>query len=403
LGRSGWVTTARGGPKELEQRASSEGQARGAVPMKTVRTRGVTGSWPWMRPALIEWGQDRSWAFHGAGGVDWGPRLRPRGGQRAVYGWTGLLVPSLTAAGGGGWGHGMPDCGAWGSGSGADKELFEDGEDIAQDADRGLGGIDLMEQVSGVAVEELTGLGFENLEALADGVEVGVVEAIFFEGTALHALDEGLGVAAGEVEDGDDVDGIGEHAGLSGVSGDAVEDESIGFRSEVADLGFGMDIFAPEPDGELIGHELSAAGELEEDAAEFGFWAQAAEDITTGAVVTAGDGAEDFSLSAFSGPWGAEQEDGSVGHGRGHALASLCLRIAVVISAKGMLVSLLELTGMTWSSLVEMRLIRLQTYSWRVVRITRTRSFSASPSTTRKKPGNLVSKKRRLNVCSPRW
>src|SRR6185295_6246273 len=46
--------------------------------------------------------------------------------------------------------------------------------------------------------------------------------------------------------------------------------------------------------------------------------------------------------------------------------------------------------------------IRLPTYSPRTALMTMTRSFSASLGTMRKKPGNLVSKKRRLKVNSPR-
>jgi hypothetical protein len=207
-----------------------------------------------------------------------------------------------------------------------DGEGGEALEDIGEDADGGLGGVDGFDEVRRVELEGLEGFGFVSLEAALDDLDIGVVEAIFFEGAALHTLDEFGGVVAGEVKDDEDVEGGGEDFGLRAVTGESIEDEEMAVGVKGAGLGFGEEIIAPEADGEFVGDEFTFAGVFEEGVTEFGFGAESAEDVAAGAVVIARDGAEDFALGTFAGARGAEEEDGIVsGGGVGFRLWRLCV------------------------------------------------------------------------------
>ena len=83
---------------------------------------------------------------------------------------------------------------------------------------------------------------------------------------------------------------------------------------ELADHLHAFDVLLPQADGEFIRHQLAAAGVFPEDPAHLALQIERAEDIAAGAVIKAGDGAEDLALSAFAGARGAEEEDGFIAH-----------------------------------------------------------------------------------------
>jgi hypothetical protein len=190
----------------------------------------------------------------------------------------------------------------------------EDLEDVAEDTNGRLGGVDGMDDGLGIELEDVAGFAFVGLEPALDDLDVGVVEPVFLEGATLDAGDEFTVVRAAQVQDHEDIEGFGKDLGLLPVARDAVQDEEILIGLELAGLGVGADVVVPELDGKLVGDELSLAGVLEEGASEFGFRAEAAEDITAGTVIVTGDGAEDFALGTFAGARSAEEEDGLITH-----------------------------------------------------------------------------------------
>lgn len=196
-------------------------------------------------------------------------------------------------------------------------ELAEDFEDIAEDLDGWLRGIDEVDQVGRVAAQEVLGFLLINLEPSLDDFEIGVVEAVLLEGTALHAGDQLSIVRAGQIQNREDIEGFVQDFGLRPISGQAIEYEEMVGGIKEAGLGFGLDVFAPETDGELVGDEPALARVVEESAAEVGFGPETAEDFAAGAVIIAGDGAEDFALGALAGTWRPKEQNGAVPHGEG--------------------------------------------------------------------------------------
>ena len=202
--------------------------------------------------------------------------------------------------------------------------MGKDIEDRSQDLDGRLRGVDHLDEVGGIEFQEIPGFLFIDLEPALNDFEIGVIETVLLEGPPLHPVDQLSIVRAGEIEEDEDLEGFLEDLGLAAVAGYAIEDEEMVEGIEEVGLGLGLDVFTPESDGELIGHEPALAGVLEEGAAEFGFGLEPAEDFATGAVMVTGNGAEDLALGALAGAWGTEQQDGAVPHRLDdHALASL--------------------------------------------------------------------------------
>jgi hypothetical protein len=181
-----------------------------------------------------------------------------------------------------------------------------------------------VDEVWGIEFQEILGFLFIDLEPALNDFEIGVIETVLLESPSLHPVDQLSIVRAGEMEEDKNIEGFLEDPGLASVPGYAIEDEEMVEGIEEVGLGFGLDVFTPESDGELVRHEPALAGVLEESAAEFGFGLEPAEDFATGAVVVTGNGAEDLALGALAGAWGTEQQDGAVPHRlSNHALASL--------------------------------------------------------------------------------
>ena len=61
------------------------------------------------------------------------------------------------------------------------------------------------------------------------------------------------------MKDDEDIQGFLEDLGLTSIPGYAIKDEEMVEGIEEAGLGFGLDVFAPEPDSDLIGDEATLA------------------------------------------------------------------------------------------------------------------------------------------------
>ena len=60
----------------------------------------------------------------------------------------------------------------------------EDLDDVAEDADLGLGGVEVDDAVAGVVVEDGLGVALVDLEALLDDRLVRVIDAVLLQGAA---------------------------------------------------------------------------------------------------------------------------------------------------------------------------------------------------------------------------
>lgn len=187
-------------------------------------------------------------------------------------------------------------------------------EDVAQNLIRPLIGVDVGGELRAVKIED--GLGFFLVHFLAafDHLDIDVVEPVFFERSALEAIiDLGL-VRALKMENAAHVEAGTEDLGLVDITGNAIEDEEVDIGFESTGLDHGIDLIGPKPDGNIVRDELAFAGILQEGLAEIRTHVDGAKDIATSAMKKAGDGAENFALSAFAGTGGAKEKKGFIKH-----------------------------------------------------------------------------------------
>jgi hypothetical protein len=102
--------------------------------------------------------------------------------------------------------------------------------------------------------------------------------------------------------------------GLVAVARNAVEHEEIDVGFESVGLHHFVDLRRPEADADVVRHELAFARIVKEGLAEFGPHIYRAKDIAAGAMIKAGDGAENFALGSFAGSRSAEEKEGFVNH-----------------------------------------------------------------------------------------
>ena len=181
-------------------------------------------------------------------------------------------------------------------------------EDGGQDAQRVLRRVDDVDDLGAVEIEDGPGFTLVGLQALADDFEVGVVEAVVAEGAALEAFGQLADVSAGEAEDGADIERVAQNLGLARVPRNAVEHERVALGMKAAELGLPVHVLLPEFDGGFVGHEVAAAGILEEFAGDRAVDAQIAEEVAARQVIEAGNGAENFSLRALAGTGRSEEQ-----------------------------------------------------------------------------------------------
>src|SRR5205085_1451456 len=86
----------------------------------------------------------------------------------------------------------------------------------------------------------------------------------------------------------------------------------FGIGAELIDQFHALDVLLPKLDGEFVRHQFAAAGVFLELAAHFAGEIERSEDVAGGAVIEAGDGADDLPLGALARAARAEGKDGSV-------------------------------------------------------------------------------------------
>jgi hypothetical protein len=99
-----------------------------------------------------------------------------------------------------------------------------------------------------------------------------------------------------------------EDLGLVAIAGDAVEHEEIDVGLESTGVDHRVDLRRPEADADVVWDELALARIMKEGFAEVGTHIDRAKDIAAGAMIKAGDGAENFALGSFAGSRSTEEK-----------------------------------------------------------------------------------------------
>src|SRR6266540_1632151 len=191
----------------------------------------------------------------------------------------------------------------------------DDVQNLSQHVQRRVRRVDGMNDLRSIEVEHRPRFCVVGFQALADNLEVRVVETVLAKRAALQALDHLARVGARKVEHGLHVERVGQHPGLADVARDAVEHERVPRGIELAVGRAGFDVFGPQRDGRFVGHQFAFARVVNEHAADGIFDAQIAKRVAAGEVEKAGDRADDLSLGALAGARRAEEEDRAVFHG----------------------------------------------------------------------------------------
>ena len=119
---------------------------------------------------------------------------------------------------------------------------------------------------------------------------------------------------AAQIEDADDVERIFQDLRLRHIAGNAVEHQRVLFGMKATGFGAAIDEIAPEFNRRFVGHQLPAAGILDEDLANLAIGLKAAENIAASAMKEIGNRAEDFALGALARARSAEKQDGAIFH-----------------------------------------------------------------------------------------
>jgi hypothetical protein len=130
----------------------------------------------------------------------------------------------------------------------------------------------------------------------------------------LNPLDDAVQVCAAQIEDTDDPQGVLQHLGLVNVPRETIENQCVQIGIESAAPCLAFDGLTPKVHSGFVGNQLSAARILDKHPSDLAFNREVSKDVATGAMEEVWDGPEDFSLCAFAGARGAEQQDSAVFH-----------------------------------------------------------------------------------------
>ena len=187
-------------------------------------------------------------------------------------------------------------------------------EDVAKDLVGPLVGVDVGDEFWAVEIEDGLRFLLVSPEPAFDDLFVDVVEPVVFKGPALQTVIDLGFVGAGEMENAAHIELGAENLGLVAIARDAVEHEEIDVGLESIGLHHLVDLCRPEADADVVRHELAFARIGKKGLAELGAHIDRAKDIAAGAMIKAGDGAENFALSSFAGSRRAEEKKGFVNH-----------------------------------------------------------------------------------------
>ena len=97
-------------------------------------------------------------------------------------------------------------------------------------------------------------------------------------------IEDDFEVLAEKIQHANDVEGVFEKFGLSGVAGDTAKKQRVGFGVKDSVVDAVLDVVPPKFDGGLVGDKAPLAGVVEECLAEWVLYSEVAEEITTGDV-----------------------------------------------------------------------------------------------------------------------
>gem|GEM_PF-690095 len=126
---------------------------------------------------------------------------------------------------------------------------------VAKNGERRLVRIDVGDQLAVERVEHGHGLGFVDLDPLADHAFVGIVGTVGLERPALEAVHQHITVRDAQVNHRQDLDQLDEQLDLAGGSRDAVQEKNVVVRAIRALRGQPFYVPLPDPHGQLVGHQ----------------------------------------------------------------------------------------------------------------------------------------------------
>ena len=169
--------------------------------------------------------------------------------------------------------------------------------------------VHLVHDLVRIARKHRARLAIVDLEALADHLLIGVVDAVLLERAAAHAHHHRLDVGAHEVEHGEHLEMLLERLRLHDIARDPVEHQQVDIRLVDRQHGLRVHVLAPHLDRELVRHKLAARRVRHELGAKLRRHVERAENIAAGKVEEPRDLAEDLALRALAGAWGTEEKD----------------------------------------------------------------------------------------------
>src|ERR1051326_1816553 len=156
-------------------------------------------------------------------------------------------------------------------------------KNIKQDLMRRLVGVDPVDDLLAVKVQDRLCFSMVGFESCLDYVDIRIVEPVLFQGPTLEPLNEIVGFGAAQIENGFYVQCLAEHLGLVDVSRNAIEHQRIVVRMKTPDFRHIINELVPEFDRRLVRNQLAATGVVEEDFANVAVGFEAAKNVPAGA------------------------------------------------------------------------------------------------------------------------
>jgi hypothetical protein len=179
--------------------------------------------------------------------------------------------------------------------------------------------INPMNQFLSVVIEDWLAFPLVSCLAVANHVNVGVIEAILLQRPALQPLNQLIYLGAAKVKNRHDIKRFPEDFSLVRIAGNAIQHKRICLGMESPRSRAVVDEIPPKLDRRFVRNQLALARVLQECLADGTIGFQAPKNVAARAMKEIWDGAEDFALGSFAGAGSAEQKDRAKFHG-----ASLC-------------------------------------------------------------------------------
>ena len=179
-------------------------------------------------------------------------------------------------------------------------KLGDNIENVPQNIQWRLAGIDRVDDLRPVEIEHRLGLLIVRLQPLANDVQIRVVEPVLAQCAALQPFHHLRHVRTGKMKDGFDIQGIVQNLRLPGVARDTIQHQHVIVWIENIVDRARFDVPPPQIDCGFIRHQFALAGILDKQFAQRIRNAQIAESVATREVKQTGNGTENFALRALS-------------------------------------------------------------------------------------------------------